>query len=107
MGIFRHPNPETDTIDLRRPRIPKAPPIPEIRGPRGGPAYRPDPRDQELRPEVPPSKDPKQVAKSEARAPEELPSLRPRGWARLLGRGKVLPVTLGTGFVATLAELVL
>lgn len=33
-------------LDLRRPIIPKAAPVPEIPGPRGGPAFRPHPDDQ-------------------------------------------------------------
>ncbi len=33
-------------VDLRRPRIPRAAPLPKIPGPRGGPAYRPHPNDQ-------------------------------------------------------------
>lgn len=32
-------------VDLRRPRIPKAAPVPNIPGPRGGLAYRPHPDD--------------------------------------------------------------
>ncbi len=32
-------------VDLRRPRIPRAAPLPKIPGPRGGPAYRPHPHD--------------------------------------------------------------
>jgi hypothetical protein len=44
MGIFRDSK-NPPAIDLRRPRIPKAPPLPQIRGPRGGLAYQPDPRD--------------------------------------------------------------
>lgn len=32
-------------MDLRRPKIPRAGPLPQIPGPRGGPAYRPHPRD--------------------------------------------------------------
>ncbi|GEM_PF-2846359 len=46
MGILRNPFLEPDSLDLRRPRIPKAPALPRIPGPRGGPAYRPDPRDE-------------------------------------------------------------
>lgn len=45
MGIIRNPFAEPE-LDLRRPRIPKAPALPRIPGPRGGPAYRPDPRDE-------------------------------------------------------------
>lgn len=32
-------------VDLRRPKIPKAGKMPQIPGPRGGPAYRPHPQD--------------------------------------------------------------
>ncbi len=33
------------SVDLRRPRIPPTAPLPNIPGPRGGPAYRPHPND--------------------------------------------------------------
>lgn len=45
MGLFRESKNAPPSLDLRRPRIPKAPPLPQIRGPRGGLAYQPDPRD--------------------------------------------------------------
>lgn len=52
MGILRNPFLSPEELDLRRPRIPKAPTLPRIPGPRGGPAYHPDPRDE--RPASPP-----------------------------------------------------
>jgi|GEM_PF-2578622 len=53
MGIFRDSKDSPESLDLRRPKIPKAPPLPLIRGPRGGLAYEPHPRDRSLIPEAP------------------------------------------------------
>jgi hypothetical protein len=53
MGIFRDNKDAPESLDLRRPKIPKSPPLPQIRGPRGGLAYEPHPRDRSLIPEAP------------------------------------------------------
>lgn len=51
--MIRTPWISSEEVDLRRPRIPKAPELPKIIGPRGGPAYLPNPRDQRREPATP------------------------------------------------------
>jgi hypothetical protein len=94
MGIFRDTKDAPESLDLRRPKIPKSPPLPQIRGPRGGLAYEPHPRDRSLIPEPAKPSTKKLTGSSgtkiELKAPEVLP---------------VMPMTLAASFVATVNYL--
>jgi hypothetical protein len=74
--------------------------MPEIRGPRGGPAYRPDPRDQSLFPteEVPP--------RGKTQAHDLGVEIRAGAARHGDGSGAIMPLSVTAGVVAALAQLI-
>lgn len=74
-------------VDLRRPKIPKADPLPRIPGPRGGPAYRPHPDDS------PRNDNARSKRKAQAMAADSL-IVQP-----------IMPLTLACGFAIFCAQV--
>lgn len=97
MGIFRDTKDSPESLDLRRPKIPKAPPLPQIRGPRGGLAYEPHPRDRSIIPEAPRPAPKKLTGSSLPRAPLRV--------APAAAAMPVMPMTLAAGLFATVSYL--
>jgi hypothetical protein len=98
MGIFRDTKDAPESLDLRRPKIPKAPPLPQIRGPRGGLAYEPHPQDRSLIPDP---------AKPSTRKLTDRKSTHPVAFTRGSDPKTlpVMPMTLAASLVATVNYL--